>query len=55
MRHAQHHGLDVRLASRRWEGVTWHAGVDNLLDEENDTSLYADPGRFARLGVRYQF
>ena len=48
-------GLDVRLASRRWEGVTWHAGVDNLLDEENDTSLYADPGRFARIGARYQF
>lgn len=39
----------------RWEGLSLRAGIDNLMDKENETSLYADPGRFFRVGARYRF
>ncbi len=47
--------LDAEYAPAAWDGVTLQAGVDNLLDNENDSSLYADPGRFVRAGIRYDF
>ncbi|MFP4080877.1 MAG: TonB-dependent receptor plug domain-containing protein [Ectothiorhodospira sp.] len=39
----------------RWQDLSLRAGIDNLMDRENDTSLYADPGRFFRVGARYRF
>ncbi|MCG5501090.1 TonB-dependent receptor plug domain-containing protein [Ectothiorhodospira lacustris] len=30
------------------------AGIDNLFDRSNDSSLLADPGRYLRLGLRYR-
>ncbi|MBK5944530.1 TonB-dependent receptor plug domain-containing protein [Halorhodospira halophila] len=38
-----------------WEQVRLYAGIDNVFDTSNDTSLYADPGRYARLGLRASF
>lgn len=40
---------------RAWEHVRLYAGIDNLFDTSNDTSLYADPGRYARFGLRANF
>lgn len=39
----------------RWQDLSLRAGIDNLMDRGNDTSLYADPGRFFRVGARYRF
>ena len=38
-----------------WEQVRLYAGIDNVFDTSNDTSLCADPGRYARLGLRASF
>lgn len=38
-----------------WDEVRLFAAIDNLFDTDNETSLFADPGRFARLGMRYRF
>ncbi|ABM62692.1 TonB-dependent receptor plug domain-containing protein [Halorhodospira halophila] len=48
-------GLDVAYAPAAWDGLRLQGGIENLLDEGNDSSLRADPGRFARAGVRYDF
>ncbi|MCC3751084.1 MAG: TonB-dependent receptor [Halorhodospira halophila] len=49
--------FDINASYRptNWEGVRLYGAVDNILDESNDTSLYADPGRFARIGMSYDF
>ncbi|MCG5537683.1 TonB-dependent siderophore receptor [Halorhodospira sp. 9622] len=47
--------LDVGYAPAAWDGLRLQGGIENLLDEGNDSSLRADPGRFARAGVRYDF
>lgn len=48
-------GLDVQYAPDTWGGVVLHGGIDNLFNQDNRSSLYADPGRFVRVGVRYDF
>jgi len=47
--------LDAEYAPAAWDGLALQGGVDNLLDSDNDSSLYADPGRFVRAGIRYDF
>ncbi|MFP4648918.1 MAG: TonB-dependent receptor plug domain-containing protein [Halorhodospira sp.] len=47
--------LDLGYAPPSWEGLRLQGGIDNLLDESNDSSLEADPGRLVRAGVRYDF
>lgn len=48
-------GVDVGYQPARWPGLTLRAGVENLLDADNDTSLVPDPGRRVQAGVRYDF
>ncbi|MBK1736275.1 hypothetical protein CKO15_13600 [Halorhodospira abdelmalekii] len=49
--------IDVNANYRppQWPATRFYAALDNVLDTGNETSLYADPGRFARLGMEYQF
>ncbi|ABI57618.1 TonB-dependent receptor [Alkalilimnicola ehrlichii MLHE-1] len=48
-------GVSASYRPAAWQGVRLHAAVDNLFNEDNDSSLYADPGRFLRAGATYQF
>lgn len=48
-------GVNASYRPAVWQGVRLHAAVDNLFNADNDSSLYADPGRFVRAGVAYQF
>ncbi|MCG5549014.1 TonB-dependent receptor plug domain-containing protein [Halorhodospira halochloris] len=47
--------LNANYRPTNWEGTRFYAAVDNIFDEGNDSSLYADPGRFARVGMEYEF
>lgn len=47
--------LGTSYAHPSWPGVQVYAGIDNLFAAKNDTSLYADPGRFFRAGARWFF
>lgn len=47
--------INANYRPSNWEGTRFYAALDNVFNEGNETSLYADPGRFARVGMEYEF
>ncbi len=47
--------LNLGYYPLQWDAIEFYGGIENLLDVRNETSLYADPGRFLRVGMRYFF
>lgn len=45
--------LNASFHPASWRKLELYGGIDNLFDRRNDTSLFSDPGRYYRIGLRY--